>query len=147
MASDSCVGRTGTAAAAGLVGGGMFGAISAAWNDAPVLRGQSSAALRNSFGVIRSQALLFASVSAVFAASECVVRSVRNKNDAWNAVIAGCAAGSTLGVRSRSLGASVAGCVSLAALMAAVEATGGKLYPAHTEPAPSYVVDPKAMEE
>ena len=54
----------------------------------------------------------------------------------------GCIAGTTLGVRNRSLIASLAGCASLGALMGAVEVSGGKLYPKHTDPAPSYVVDP-----
>lgn len=48
------------------------------------------------FGLIFHQT---AAMGGVFAASECIAKQVRQKDDPWNSAIAGCAAGLVVGIR------------------------------------------------
>lgn len=100
------------------------------------------ASLRRSFGLIRSHAGLFAAVGAVYAATECLSMGVRGDEGAMNAVIAGCVAGSIIGIKTRKMTYAVGGCASLAAIMGAAHMFDNRLHPKHSEPAPSYIKGP-----
>jgi hypothetical protein len=67
---------------------------------------------------------LFAAVGAVFSATECAASTFSDKQET-NAAIAGCAAGSLLGLQKRSLPLTCGACMGLGATMWAYQATGG----------------------
>jgi Tim17/Tim22/Tim23/Pmp24 family len=68
---------------------------------------------------------MFAAVGAVYCGTEALLESSRGKHDVWNKAIAGCAAGSLVGVRSRSVYASSGACAAFAAMNLFLDAVGG----------------------
>ena len=72
--------------------------------------------------MILTSTAMFASVGAMYTAAEPIVRNMRdNTDDAMNGAIAGCAAGSLVGIRNGSVGVSAGACATFAALSAMVE--------------------------
>ncbi|TIA72125.1 hypothetical protein E3P92_02012 [Wallemia ichthyophaga] len=69
----------------------------------------------------------FAAVGATFAFTETAVSNVRGDQDAISSAAGGCAAGSLIGARSKSIPAAAGGCLLFGALMGAFQAAGGTL--------------------
>ena len=81
----------------GLVGGGLYGAIKSAWMKPPGVE----AVQANTMQLVRGNALLFAGVGGTYA----VVRSLTNDigSETTSSMIAGAAAGASIGVAKSSL--------------------------------------------
>ena len=62
---------------------------------------------------------------AVFQSTKCAVAGARHKDDVTTSMVAGCAAGATLGFHARSAKAAVTGCGVLAAMAGMVKFAGG----------------------
>ncbi len=72
--------------------------------------------------LITTTTAMFATVGAMYTATEPIVRSARdNVDDPWNGAVAGCAAGALVGVRNGSLATSCGACASFAAISAFIE--------------------------
>jgi hypothetical protein len=74
---------------------------------------------------ITSVTAIFATVGAVYCGTEALLESSRGKKDVWNKAIAGCAAGSLVGLRSGNLYVSGGACASFAAFNIFLDAVGG----------------------
>jgi hypothetical protein len=64
---------------------------------------------------IGTVAATFAAVGAIYCGTEAFLDNVRSKKDIWNKAIAGCAAGSVVGLRTANLPVSCGACASFAA--------------------------------
>ncbi|KAF9930463.1 hypothetical protein FBU30_000432 [Linnemannia zychae] len=69
----------------------------------------------------------FATMAAVFAATDAAVGNIREKKDAWNSVAAGCGAGLVAGGFQRNAQAMVFGCLGMGAMMGAFDLSGSSL--------------------
>ena len=96
--------------------GGVFGSIYTAWPH--IAEKQDYAVtIRRTTKEVFGHALLFATVATVFTSTQCTLESLR-EHDRWNNIIAGCATGTVVGLRTGSIGKTVGGCVGLGAVMA-----------------------------
>ncbi|KAG2178906.1 hypothetical protein INT43_001753 [Umbelopsis isabellina] len=68
-----------------------------------------------------------AAMGGVFALTECAAESIRGESDAYNAGIAGCAAGLVAGIRAHSIPVMCAACAGVGATMFTYEYSGGNL--------------------
>lgn len=75
----------------------------------------------------------FAGVGAVYAATEQIVRTSRGTDDSLNKAIAGCAAGSVVGIRTGSAYAGGGACAAFAAMSAFLDLMGGTAGPVVNE--------------
>ncbi|KAI9474309.1 MAG: hypothetical protein EXX96DRAFT_611101 [Benjaminiella poitrasii] len=66
----------------------------------------------------------FAAMGGIFTLGECVAKDIREKDDAVNAAIGGCAAGMLAGIKSHSFAKMCAGCAAVGATMYTYEASG-----------------------
>ncbi|CAM9735951.1 unnamed protein product, partial [Choristocarpus tenellus] len=66
----------------------------------------------------------FASFSAIFMGSECVIEKLRAKHDMMNSVYAGCLTGAAFGIKSGPQSACI-GCIGMATFSAAIDAFMG----------------------
>ncbi|KAH7300678.1 hypothetical protein KP509_24G074200 [Ceratopteris richardii] len=122
---DSIFFRTGTALTSGLVAGSVWGSVVAAWRDVPAIeRNVALPALKKTLRIMGNYGLTYGAVAGVFAFTDASVEQLRGKKDLWNGVIGGLAAGTVLGIRSRSLRVGLAASGSLAAVSAIVDAGG-----------------------
>ncbi|TFY80775.1 hypothetical protein EWM64_g3246 [Hericium alpestre] len=69
----------------------------------------------------------FAAMGATYAATEAIVANQREKEDALNGVVGGCAAGFLAGLRARSLPVAVASCAVLGAVVGTFDYGGQTL--------------------
>lgn len=67
-----------------------------------------------------SSAKSFGTMGAIYSGSECLIESLRAKNDYWNGVWGGCSTGGVLAVKNGPVAAGM-GCVGFAAFSAAIE--------------------------
>lgn len=67
---------------------------------------------------------LFAVVGAIFTAVEPMAQNARGRRDAFNGAIAGCAAGSVVGLKTGTLHGSAGACAAFAAMSALIETVG-----------------------
>ncbi|EIE23039.1 mitochondrial import inner membrane translocase, subunit Tim17/22 [Coccomyxa subellipsoidea C-169] len=125
---EDCVSRTLSASGAGLVAGGIMGAVTANWGKVPpVLADRPWPALKHTGAIMGAYGTTFALVGGTFAVVDCLVEDFRGKKDAWNGVIAGLAAGAAIGMRVGRVPVGVGAAVALAATSAAVDVSGGHL--------------------
>merc|ERR1711907_69358 len=90
----------GAALTSGLIGCGV-GAVEAFWTDVPAVQKEATMpAFRATANVVKNNALFFAAIGGTYAAAEQVAWSVRGKQDLWNGVCGGLAAGAVVGIRS-----------------------------------------------
>jgi Tim17/Tim22/Tim23/Pmp24 family len=75
----------------------------------------------------------FASLGAVYCGTEQLLKSTRGKSDVWNKAIAGCSAGSVVGVRSGSVAAGGGACAAFAAMALLVDVFDGNAGPTVNE--------------
>lgn len=75
--------------------------------------------------IVAATTAMFAAVSGVYTASEGIVQNIRGKKDIGNGAIAGCAAGSLIGLRKGSVQMVAGGCASFAVVSAFLETFGG----------------------
>lgn len=127
-----CPGKTVMSGVTGFALGGFFGLfMSSMLYDVPGLlptlsisdlpfRQQFKIMFRDMGKQMYSSAKNFGYLGAVYSGTECVVESVRAKNDTWNSVIAGCLTGGGLAVRAGPQAAAI-GCGGFAAFSVAVE--------------------------
>lgn len=100
------------ASAAGTLGM-VYGVVAASWSDrAMVRRGHLAQGLARLSGTVARNALLFASVSAVFTGTEGVMRAQRGVDDVWNGAAAGCVTGAAFSMARNSLPLAVGLCAA-----------------------------------
>jgi hypothetical protein len=88
--------------------------------DTSTAASASTAAKRAAGGMhpvvqIGTVAATFAAVGAIYCGTEVLLDNLRSKKDVWNKAIAGCAAGSVVGLRTANLPVSCGACASFAA--------------------------------
>ena len=103
--------KTFSYAAFGGACGGLLGATSAAWSK-PVSAETSMAYVVRSTAVSAGE---LAGIAAIFAATESILTGI-NGHTPMNSAIAGCAAGSLIGVRQGSIPNAAFGCATFGAL-------------------------------
>merc|ERR1712216_471508 len=90
----------GTFITSGLIGAGV-GAVEAFWTDVPAVKKEAAGpALRATGNVIKNNALLFAAVGGTFTAGAHFAECVRGKDDVFNGMIGGLAAGCIIGAKT-----------------------------------------------
>lgn len=67
---------------------------------------------------------LFAAVGAIFTTVEPIAQNARGRKDAFNGAVAGCAAGSIVGLKTGTVHASAGACAAFAAVSALIETVG-----------------------
>lgn len=105
-----CGGVVGSARAylSGLSYSGALGAIPASRTTAPLK-------------TLLSTTVLFASVGTLYTTAEPIAAGMRGKNDALNGAVAGCVAGSAVGLRNGNVQAGLGACAAFAAMSTFVE--------------------------
>jgi hypothetical protein len=78
---------------------------------------------------IGTVAATFAAVGAIYNGTEVLLQNVRAKTDVWNKAIAGCAAGSVVGLRTANLPVSCGACASFATFTVLFSFVDGKAGP------------------
>ncbi|KAK9449997.1 Tim17/Tim22/Tim23/Pmp24 family-domain-containing protein [Limtongia smithiae] len=129
---SSCPAKTAMSAAGGFVLGGMFSLLMGSMAyDVPVgmggapvselpFREQMKIQFKDLGTRTWSGAKNFGKIGGIFAGYECLVESLRARNDLYNGVVAGCLTGGTMAIKSGP-GAAVSGCAAFAAFSFAVE--------------------------
>lgn len=84
-------------------------------------------ALRATAGVVGRNGLFFAALGGTFAAAENIASSIRSKDDVWNGIYGGLAAGAVVGVKALSPTRGAAAGLAFAAVAAAVDMSGQSL--------------------
>mmetsp|Transcript_33706 Transcript_33706/g.86115 ORF Transcript_33706/g.86115 Transcript_33706/m.86115 type:complete len:155 (-) Transcript_33706:81-545(-) len=127
--SAGCLERTASAALFGGSFGVVYGAVSAIWaTDTGAVTGvRAWPAISKTIGVLGKHSGTFGAVGLAFGGFECLSETVRGKDDFWNGVVGGFAAGSVLAVRAGNPSAMLFTGAALAALSAATDATGRSL--------------------
>eukprot|EP00658_Telonema_sp_P-2_P009631 TRINITY_DN1358_c0_g1_i1.p1 TRINITY_DN1358_c0_g1~~TRINITY_DN1358_c0_g1_i1.p1 ORF type:complete len:161 (+),score=44.31 TRINITY_DN1358_c0_g1_i1:222-704(+) len=120
--------RVGSAAiVSGLFGCGV-GAIEAFWTDVPLVKKESTLpAVRATANVVKNNGLFFAFVGATYAVGEQVAWYARGKQDVWNGVYGGLAAGAVVGVKAVDPIKGAAAGLLFGAVSAAVDMSGQQL--------------------
>eukprot|EP00656_Telonema_subtile_P024614 TRINITY_DN267_c0_g1_i1.p1 TRINITY_DN267_c0_g1~~TRINITY_DN267_c0_g1_i1.p1 ORF type:complete len:162 (+),score=31.78 TRINITY_DN267_c0_g1_i1:211-696(+) len=120
--------RVGSAAiSSGLVGCGV-GAVEAFWTDVPAVKKEATLpALRATANVVKNNSLLFAAIGATYAAGEHIAWHFRGKQDIWNGVYGGLAAGAVIGVKTLDPLRGAAAGLAFGAVSAAVDMSGQSL--------------------
>lgn len=98
------LGQTMEYAAIGVVSGAVIGMLTGAYGSPP-----KEIALLHTGRLVASHGATLGAVAAVFGGTEAIITGVRGPSF-FNSVIAGCAAGSVMGVRTGSLTNAAAGC-------------------------------------
>ncbi|GAK65856.1 NADH-ubiquinone oxidoreductase 213 kda subunit [Moesziomyces antarcticus] len=80
---------------------------------------------------------LFTAMGGIFSYTDATVANFRQKDDAINGAIGGCAAGVVLGAAARSVPMMFGGCASLAALIGTFDAAGKSLSGVYARPSPN----------
>lgn len=97
---DTITFKTLSAAGSSFLAGGILGAITATWQDVPMVeRNVALPALRKTGRIMGNYALTFGAIGGIFAFTEAASASLRGKKDFWNSALGGAAAGSVLGLR------------------------------------------------
>lgn len=100
---DTITFKTLSAAGSSFLAGGILGAITATWQDVPMVeRNVALPALRKTGRIMGNYALTFGAIGGIFAFTEAASASLRGKKDFWNSALGGAAAGSVLGLRGMS---------------------------------------------
>ena len=109
--------------------GSIIGAVKATWAEAPltIQRGQTLAAVRTTGSYMANSGGVFAAVGAMYTGTSCLSKSIRGKDDFWNGVYGGLAAGTVMGLKAKKVGVAVGAGVAFAAASASVDGTGEKL--------------------
>eukprot|EP00271_Cylindrocystis_brebissonii_P019383 TRINITY_DN586_c2_g1_i1.p1 TRINITY_DN586_c2_g1~~TRINITY_DN586_c2_g1_i1.p1 ORF type:complete len:161 (+),score=15.28 TRINITY_DN586_c2_g1_i1:173-655(+) len=122
---DTVLFKTATATGASFLIGTVSGAIAATWHDVPAVeRNQALPALLKTTKVMGWYGRYFATVGGVFALTDALAEQGRGKKDIWNGVLGGIAAGGVVGLRVGKIPAAIGACAALAAMSAAVDASG-----------------------
>jgi import inner membrane translocase subunit TIM22 len=99
---DTLLFKTASAAGSSFFAGTILGAITAAWQDVPAVeRNVALPALKKTGRIMMNYGLTFAAIGGIFAFTESVAASIRDKDDFWNSALGGAAAGSVLGLRGK----------------------------------------------
>ncbi|KAJ1026798.1 hypothetical protein NDA16_002095 [Ustilago loliicola] len=80
---------------------------------------------------------LFTAMGGIFSYTDSTVANFRQKDDAINGAVGGCAAGMVLGAAARSVPMMFGGCASLAALIGTFDAAGKSLQGTYARPSPT----------
>mmetsp|Transcript_8378 Transcript_8378/g.21176 ORF Transcript_8378/g.21176 Transcript_8378/m.21176 type:complete len:162 (+) Transcript_8378:220-705(+) len=105
--------------------GCFIGALQASWMDVPaVMRNQSWPALYKTGAMTGAGGMHFAAIGGVFAAAACQAEYLRGKQDIWNGVIGGFAAGQVIALKTKSIGMGVGAGFAFAVVSAAIDTTG-----------------------
>lgn len=78
-----------------------------------------------------------AAMGGIFSYTDATVANFRQKDDAINGAVGGCAAGLVLGAAARSVPMMFGGCASLAALIGTFDAAGKSLSGVYARPSPN----------
>ncbi|KAK9832809.1 hypothetical protein WJX81_003191 [Elliptochloris bilobata] len=125
---DDCVQRFINSTAFGGAAGVFFGAVTANWTDTLAIVDNNAWPAFKRVGRLMGQyGLMMAAIAAAFTATDCMVEGLRRKNDAWNGVFGGFAAGAVLGLRAKRVSFGVGSGVALALSSVICDITGGKL--------------------
>ncbi|CAM9556117.1 unnamed protein product [Chrysoparadoxa australica] len=90
----------------------------------PPIREQARAAYKSTASRSIGLAKNFASFSAIFMGSECVIEKMRGRHDMMNSVYSGCVTGAAFGLK-QGPGATCAGCIGMAAFSVVMDAIMG----------------------
>mmetsp|Transcript_2393 Transcript_2393/g.2593 ORF Transcript_2393/g.2593 Transcript_2393/m.2593 type:complete len:190 (-) Transcript_2393:174-743(-) len=126
----SCISKTLNAAMTGAAAGTIHGAVTLAWFPDPITSEKRfGGVLGKSDGrqVLRALArpsFLMATAGATFAVIECSAETLRGKDDSWNSMIGGMAAGAFIGSMTKRADIMTSTAFAMGLFMLAVDYTG-----------------------
>ncbi|CAD7701746.1 unnamed protein product [Ostreobium quekettii] len=122
---EGCAFRLASAAALSFSIGSIYGALYSNWGDIPkVVGNRFGPALARTGQVMLSHGSFFAATGIMYAGGECMSEWIRGKSDYKNGMVGGLAAGSIVGLRTRSIALGVGASVAMAFMSAVVDSTG-----------------------
>lgn len=127
---DDWQSRIGGAIISSAVVGAGVGAIEAFWTDVPAVKKEAAGpALRATANVIKNNSLLFAAVGGTFAAGTHIAECQRGKDDVFNGIIGGLAAGCVIGAKTLKPIRGITAGLAFAAMAALVDVSGQTIKP------------------
>merc|ERR1711981_996287 len=127
---EDCVGRTASGLVTSALFGGLVGAVEAMWTDAPAVKAEKTGpAIRATWQCVARSSVLFGLVGGTFATGDCMAQSVRGKDDVWNGVYGGLAAGGVFAMKTASPLRGLGAGLCFGAVSAMVDLSGQRLQP------------------
>merc|ERR1711937_743760 len=128
--AEGCIKRGAFALGTSAVFGGLVGAVEAMWTDAPAVKAEKRGpAIRATWQCVARNSILFGLVGGTFATGDCMAASVRGKDDVWNGVYGGLAAGGVFAMKTASPLRGLGAGLTFGAVSALVDLSGQRLQP------------------
>merc|ERR1712072_1154180 len=127
---ESCSERVASGLITSALVGGLVGAAEAMWTDAPAVKAEKTGpAIRATFNCVARNSVFFGLIGATFSGGDCLAQSVRKKDDLWNGVWGGLAAGQVLSFKTGSPLKGLGAGLCFAGVSALVDLSGQRLQP------------------